>query len=174
MTRSDTDTEEIGRLLTGAAETIRAVRYCWLVAGRADGHATARPMGHLLPDREEDPWTVRFVTDGRSGKVRALRRDGRVSLIFQDDAREAYAVLGGKANLQAEAAEVARRWKAHYGAYFPTETDRANALFVEVRIDCLELWIRGVTAEPFGMRTTRLERDAAGRWHLAPELRAAA
>ena len=40
------------------------------------------------------------------------------------------------------------------------EMDRANAIFVEVRIDSLELWIRGVTPEPFGLKTTRLERAA--------------
>ena len=174
MSGTSATTVDVGRLLAGAAEAIRSVRYCWLIVGRADGHVTARPMGHLLHDPDEDDWTVRFVTDGRSSKARDLRRDGRVSLVFQDDGREAYAVLGGKANLQAETAAVRRRWKPHYDAYFPTETDRANALFVEVRVDCLDLWIRGVTAEPFGLRTTRLERDAAGCWRLASDLRAAA
>jgi general stress protein 26 len=174
MSGNNTTAVDIGRLLAGASETIRKVSYCWLVADRGDGHATARPMGRLLHDPGEDEWTIRFVTDGRSSKVRDLQRDGRVSLIFQDDRDDAYAALAGKASLRTDAGEVRRRWKPHYDAYFPTDSDRANAIFLEVRIDGLDLWIRGVTPEPFGLKTTRLERDAGGSWRLASDLRAAA
>ena len=31
----------------------------------------------------------------------------------------------------------------------------------------MELWIRGVTPEPFGLQTTVLERDRQGAWHCA-------
>jgi general stress protein 26 len=174
MTGTDATTVDISRLLAGAAETIRKVPYCWLIADKGDGHVMARPMGRLLHDPDEDEWTIRFVTDGRSSKMRALRRNGRVSLVFQDIADDAYAVLMGESILLADAAEVRRRWKRHYDVYFPTDADRANAIFVEVRVDGLELWIRGVTPEPFGLKTTRLERDAGGSWRLAPDLRAAA
>ena len=50
--------------------------------------------------------------------------------------------------------------------YFPTEQDRANAIFVEVDVERMELWIRGVTPEPFGLRATILERDAGRGWRL--------
>jgi hypothetical protein len=30
----------------------------------------------------------------------------------------------------------------------------------------MELWIRGVTPEPFGLRATALERDADGGWRV--------
>jgi hypothetical protein len=40
--------------------------------------------------------------------------------------------------------------------------DCAYAAFVEVAIERLELWIRGVTPEPFGMKTTVVERDGDG------------
>jgi hypothetical protein len=42
---------------------------------------------------------------------------------------------------------------------------RAHALFVEVAIERLELWIRGVTPELFGTMATVLERDHGG-WRL--------
>lgn len=174
MTGTSATAVDVGRLLTGAAGTIRKVPYCWLIAGNDDGRLNARPMGRLLHDPGEDEWTIRFVTDGRSSKVRDLRRDGRVSLVFQDLDRDAYVVLTGTAILQTDADEVRRRWKPHYDAYFPTDLDRANAIFVEVRVDGLDLWIRGVTPEPFGLKTTRLERDAGGSWRLAAELLAAA
>ena len=58
------------------------------------------------------------------------------------------------------------RWKPAYDAYFPTETDRASAIFVEVEVERMELWIRGVTPEPFGLRATVLERDAGVGWRV--------
>lgn len=57
-----------------------------------------------------------------------------------------------------------KRWKDAYEAFFPGESDRANAIFVEVDIDHRELWIRGVSPEPFGLRATMLEQDAGRDW----------
>ena len=77
----------------------------------------------------------------------------------------AFVTLIGKATLHENASETHNRWKAAYNVYFPSEADRANAIFVEVEIERMELWIRGVTPEPFGLRATVLERDAEG-WRL--------
>ncbi len=61
-------------------------------------------------------------------------------------------------------AEIGRRWLRRYEAYFPDGPDRSNAIFLSVDVDRIELWIRGVTPEPFGLNTTTLERDGARRW----------
>jgi hypothetical protein len=42
----------------------------------------------------------------------------------------------------------------------------ANAAFIEVEIKRMELWIGGVTPEPFGLRPTVLERVSGGEWRL--------
>lgn len=157
---------DVGRLLAGAAKTVKSVRYCWLAIADEAGGVAARPMGRLLHDPDEDEWTVRFVTDRRSHKMAGLRRGGPVTLVFQNDSAEAYATLSGKAVLRAEPSEVQRRWKPGYDVYFPGEGGRANALFVEVAVERMALWIRGVTPEPFGLQTTILERDPAGSWRL--------
>jgi general stress protein 26 len=72
--------------------------------------------------------------------------------------------LIGKATLLEDASEDRKRWKSSYDAYFPTDADRTNAVFVEVDVERMELWIRGVTPEPFGLQATVLECDGAGRW----------
>jgi general stress protein 26 len=159
---------EVSRLLAGAAGTVASVRYCWLVTEAEAGGASARPMGRISRSPDENDWTVRFITDGRSRKAREIRRDGRVSLVFQRDAEDAFVTLIGRASLRDDASEVRRRWKEAYNVYFPGETDRANASFVEVAVERMELWIRGVTPEPFGLQVTALERDADGRWRLVP------
>lgn len=162
------DALEVERLLAGAARTVRSVPYCWLATTRETAEVDARPMGRLLHDPGEDAWTIRFVTDGRSRKAADLRRDGTLALVFQHDPSEAWVTLTGKAALHAEPAEVRRRWRAGYDAYFPTELDRANALFVEVEVERMALWIRGVTPEPFGLRPTTLERAPEGGWRVTP------
>jgi general stress protein 26 len=157
-----TEMHDVERLLAGAAKTMASVRFCWLMT--APETASLRPMGRLPAEPGDDAWTVRFVTDRRSRKARDIRRAGRVELIFQDDAADAYVAAAGVAILREEAAEIARRWKRAYDRYFPTEEDRANAAFVEIDIDRMELWIRGVTPEPFGMRATTVVRGAGGAW----------
>lgn len=156
---------EVSALLAGAAKTIQAVRYCWLVTKAADGF-NARPMGRVMPEKSEGGWTIRFVTDGRSRKAHELAGAWEVGLIFQSDPDEAYVALFGKSRLLERADDVARFWKKHYEAYFPTPADRAAAAFIEVDVVRMELWIRGVTPEPFGLHATKLARDGAG-WRLA-------
>ena len=71
-------------------------------AGRQNRRTAAylpRPMGRLLPNPEENDWTIRFVTDGRSGKVGDIRRAGKVGLIFQHDPDDAFVALTGRATL---------------------------------------------------------------------------
>ena len=161
------DRVEVSRLLAGAMKAIASVRYCWLATeAKAGGPNVIRPMGRLPPEPGDKEWTIWFVTDGRSRKASDIRRAGKVALIFQHDADDAFVALTGAAALQESASEVCRRWKDAYNRYFPTEADRAAAAFVEVEAERMELWIRGVTPEPFGLRATTLERDAAGAWRL--------
>jgi general stress protein 26 len=160
------DEGEVGRLLAGAAKTVADVRYCWLLTERETGGANARPMGRLLPEIDENDWTIRFITDGRSRKTSDIRRAGNVGLIFQHDRDDAFIVLNGVATLIESPSLVRQLWTNAYNAYFPSEADRANATFVQVNVARMELWIRGVTQEPFGLRPAVLERHAAGIWRL--------
>ena len=161
------DGVEVSRLLAGAMRAIASVRYCWLATEtEAVGPNAMRPMGRLPPEPGDKEWTIRFVTDGRSRKASDIRRAGKVALIFQHDAEDAFVALTGVATLREDASEVRRRWKDAYNRFFPTEAHRAAAAFIEVEAEWMELWIRGVTPEPFALQTTTVERDAAGAWRL--------
>ena len=131
-------------------------------------------MGGLPRDPNDNDWTVRFITDGRSRKASEIRRSGKGAVIFQHDPDEAYVAVIGAAMLREDASEVRRRWKSAYNPYFPSEEDRANAALVEINAERIELWIRGVTPEPFGLHTTILERGASGDWRLIARGRNAA
>jgi general stress protein 26 len=164
-TKARPDAIDVTRLLAGAAKTMRSARYCWLATTADAGGPQVRPMGRVLNDPSEDEWRIRFLTDGRSRKAADIRRAGKVTILFQHDADLAYVSLIGSASLHEDASETRNRWKPAYDVYFPSEADRANAIFVEVDAQRMELWIRGVTPEPFGLRATVLARDAGG-WGL--------
>ena len=162
------DDVDVSRLLAGASSAIESARYCWLVTAGEDGFPNLRPMGRL-PNRAgggEDSLTVQFLTDGRSRKASDMRRDDRVAIIYQHDADEAFVTLRGRATLRESEAEVRQRWNRAYDALVPAEEDRKHAMFVEVDVERMDLWIRGITPEPFGMRTTTLERHAGRGWRV--------
>ena len=157
------DSVDAGRLLAEAARIVRNQPYCWLATSPEAGGVRVRPMGKI--SFNTDAWTIHFITDGRSRKASDLRRTHNVSVVCGREADDAYIALIGTARLRENPSEVRERWKSAYNTYFPTELDKENAIFIEIGIDSIELWIRGFTPEPFGMRTTRLQRDAGG-WRI--------
>jgi general stress protein 26 len=112
--------------------------------------------------------TQKQVPRSRSRKSLEVRRAHKVGLVFQNDSDEAFASFSGTATLIDESARVTQLWKAAYDAYFPTDVERAAAAFIEVRVEGMRLWIRGVTPEPFGLQPTVLERTTKGQWYLKP------
>jgi general stress protein 26 len=157
---------EVSRHLTAAENLIRSAPDCWLITLSGAGGANARPMGRVLPTSHRNNWKILFLTDGRSRKVSDIRRASAVKLTFRHDSDQAFAALDGLATLINESSDVTRLWKKGYDVHFATVTDRANAAFIEVAVDRMELWIRGVTPEPFGLHPTIVERAAEGGWRL--------
>jgi general stress protein 26 len=156
---------EVSRLLAGAVKAIASVRYCWLVTAGKDGSQNSRPMGMLRHEPVEDAWRLLFLTDRLSPKAADIRRDCRVRIIISHDPDNAFVTLIGKAALHEEEEEIRRRWKP---AYDPIARSGANVAFVEIDITGMDLWIQGITPEPFGYITTTLDRDAGGAWRVAP------
>jgi len=157
------ETDRVDFYLAAAAQVVAHTRYCWLATPDGAGAVSARPMGRLPQDRGDD-WLLRFVTDERSRKVGEIGRKGRVTLIVQRDAEDAFISLAGEAVVRPRASEDPAHWREAYRVYFPGEGGQAHSAFIEVRIDGMQLWMRGVTPEPFGLRPTTLARDAAGTW----------
>jgi general stress protein 26 len=162
------DGADVGRLVDSAARTVAEAGLCWIATMDESGVPRLRPMGRLPPEPGDDAWRLRFITDGRSTKAMDVRRGGRVALSFQREAEAAFVGVAGVARLEEDQAEVRRRWKSGYDQYFPTEADKANAAFLTVDVDRLDLWIKGVTPEPFALKTTTLERDVRG-WRPASD-----
>ena len=166
VTGNKGDAIDVDRLLAEATRTMARVRSCWLVTLSDNGNFSARPMGRLPREEGDAEWTIRFITDRRSHKATQIRCGAKVAVIFQHDAADAYVKASGPTHLHEGTAEVSARWTSAYDVYFPTERDRINASFIEVSVESLELWIRGVTPDPFGSFPTILERRPSAGWQL--------
>jgi len=158
--------DEAARFVAAADALVRNAPDCWLITLSETAGANARPMGRALPTSNLETWKIQLLTDNRSRKVSELRHTPTVKLIFQRGPEQAFAALSGLAKLINEPADVARLWKRRYQVHFATEADRENAAFIEVTVDRMELWIRGVTPEPFGLRPTIVDRTAGDGWCL--------
>lgn len=155
---------EIARLLAGAARVVKRGRHCWLITGSAGGMAV-RPMGTVSVSHGSD-WQVLFLTDRRSRKTSDLRLVQEVDVTFQDEPGESYVALTGGAVLIEDFSVIEHLWRDAYDNYFPSKAERENAIFIEVSVQRMKLWIRGVTPEPFGLQPVILERGHEGSWRL--------
>ncbi len=162
-----TESDDVNRYLAGAAKVVAGAHYCWLSTQSAGEMPTLRPMGILADAFGSPHWLVRFLADGRSRKIKALRQFDRVAITVQNEADEAFVLLLGKALLLGDPADVRKHWRSAFKRYFPAPGESENAVFIEVHATRMELWIRRVTPEPFGVRPMVLERQSNCAWGLA-------
>lgn len=155
----------VERLLAVAKDTMAKARYCWAVTLAEDGQANARPMGRLPSPAGEDPSTVWFLTRRTSRKALEIGRTGRLTVVFQHDADDSYVTLIGRSAVITDRATIRARWQKSWNLFFPGGAEDESATFVRTDAERIELWVRGVTSEPFGVRGAKLVRDASGPWH---------
>ena len=167
MTQTQSALHPFDRLLAGAAKTLASVRYCWLLTDARTGWLSARPMGRLQRDVDKDDWRLLFIADGRSRKARELQLTGHAAVVVQSG-DEAFVTLTGIPTLRADATRARQLLQSSFETYFPSAEDQAHATVIEIDTQCMDLWIRGVTPEPFGLHPVRLGRDAARKWQLIP------
>jgi len=103
---------------------------------------------------------------GGSRKAREIGRTGRLSVVYQHDADDGYVTLIGRGVIVADRALLRARWQPTWNQFFPAGADDETSIFVQLEAERIELWVRGVTAEPFGTRSAILERDPGQPWRL--------
>src|SRR5712671_935021 len=108
---SDTQPQQIERLLAAARETIAEVPFCWVVTAAGDGGANARLVKAQPGGAGEDFWTRWFLTPRIGRKAAEIRATGRVTLAYQHDSGEAYVALAGPAELVDDREEVNGRFR---------------------------------------------------------------
>ena len=156
----------VERLLAAAAATMEKARYCWAMTVAEDGRVNARPMGPQKSPASEDPFGILFLTRRGSRKALEIGRTGRLSVVYQHDADDCYVTLIGRGVIIADRALLRARWQPAWNQFFPAGADDETSIFVQLVADRIELWVRGVTPEPFGTRGAIMERGPGQPWRL--------
>src|SRR5215472_14909748 len=146
------------RFLAAATAAMEKARYCWAMTVAEDGSVNARAMGPQKSPTSEDPFGILFLTRRSSRKALEIGRTGRLSAVYQHDADDSYVTLIGRGVIIADRALLRARWQPAWNQLFPAGADDETAIFVQLEADHIELWVRGVTPEPFGTRGAILER----------------
>jgi general stress protein 26 len=160
--------QQVERLLAAARDTISEVPFCWVITQGDNGEVSARVVKSQPGDVGDDFWTRWFLTPRTGRKSAEIRKSARVTLAYQHVSGNAYVAVAGPAELIDDRDAVDRRFRG--SIYDDPEGKVASILIaVRVRVDHLELHVRGVTAEPWGRGRTLLGRDPDGNWHRCPD-----
>jgi general stress protein 26 len=151
-------------VLGAAQATMQRKRYCLLATAGRDG-VSARVLQPFAPGPGLDVW---LGTSATSRKVTELRANPQATLVYQDDARSACAVLSGTIEIVDGVDARRQRFMSSWYAFWPDGPESADFLLLHFSPEVVEVWdaTRGITPEPFGLRGARLERRA-GEWQEA-------
>jgi general stress protein 26 len=163
------EAHSVDQLLSVARAIVLNVKNCWLVTVAPSGEANARIVAPIAGVPCESEWTAWVLTSAGSRKVDEIKRDDRVTLGYQHDPDGAYVVLAGRASIVDDRPEISKRWNDSWDRVFPVGAADADAVFIKVVADRIELFslASGVAPAPFCKRCAALARDASGGWRAA-------
>ena len=155
---------QVDAVLEAARAAVAANTWCFAITLAADGTPHARL---IQPGPLQEDWSLRFLSDARSRKVRELRRDPRLTLAWQHDAERAYVTLLGRAVVNAEAAAKRAIWRPEMDRFHPGGPQDPNNVIVEFATERLEIYsgARGIAPPPRGFSAATLTRKD-GSWSL--------
>ncbi len=154
--------EHPAAVLAAARATMRRKRYC-LLATRSERGVDARVLEPFAPERDLTVW---LGTTRGSRKHAQLLRDPRATLVYQDDARGACAVLVGRVTVVEDLAERRARFKPFWRAFWPGGPEAPDYVLLRFEPSRVEVWDawRRVTPLPFGQVGAAVVRGPDGVW----------
>lgn len=99
-----------------AVEIIEAAGNCTLISLDSAGHPRARIMNPFPPSKNFELW---FGTNDLSRKVREIKQDNRVTVIYYDKHSAAYASIYGTALIVEDSSSKTNYWKPEWSDFYP-------------------------------------------------------
>lgn len=160
------ESQTVEQILLVAKEITAKVPYCWVVTADQRGGANARVVQPFFSQQDQDGWSVRFLTSGRSRKAAEIASSGRITLGYQYDPEQAYVTLVGAAHIIDDRGYLRDKWRAEWNVFFPKGPSDMDAVIVEVTVERIEMWnlVRKIGAPPNGLQAATLHRDASAGW----------
>lgn len=153
--------EDASQVAQIAMTRVRRARYCLVVTGSGE-QVAARVVEPFKPARDG---TIRFGTDPRSRKVRAIQQSGRCLLVYQDDRRRSCVTVECGATVEEWPASRRPSFRPLWSAFWPDGPQPGEYVVVACRPQAMEVWhgTAVVAPDPFGRRSVRLEK-VDGQW----------
>lgn len=123
-------------VLLAARDIMKAARYTTLVTLGPDGHPQARIVDPFVPEKDLTIW---IATTARSRKVREIRQDRRVTLLYFNPGGLEYVTVVGRAEIVTAAADKARLWKEEWSAFYQDKNRGPDYTLIRVRPSRLEV-----------------------------------
>lgn len=135
---------------------MRRRKFCLVTTVGHDG-VSARVLQPFPPDPDLAVW---FGSSASSRKVAELGTDPRATVVYQDDSAAACVVLVGRIAVVNSLAVRQRRFMPTWYAFWPEGPTSADFVVLHFVPHRLEVWdaTRGITPEPFGLRSACLTR----------------
>lgn len=158
---SPAPTPDRAAILEAARELMVKARYCGLITLAGGGQPQARLVDPFAP---EDDFTVWIATNPVTRKVKEIRDDARVTLLYVDGA-EGYVTVIGKATLVSDPAEKARRWKDDWLPFYKDKNRGDDYLLIRVAPSRVEVvsYAHGVLNDPQTWRPMAVDLPSPGR-----------
>jgi general stress protein 26 len=125
------------QVLKAAREVIAKARYATFVTVDDAGRPQARIVDPAPPEGEV--FHVWFATNVRTRKVAELKADGRSALAWFDRGGMATLTLRGRAEVVADPAEKARRWRKAWAPFYPGGASDPDLVLIRFQPSSLEI-----------------------------------
>ncbi len=125
------------KILRAAREVIARARYATFVTVDAAGLPQARIVDPVAPEGEA--FTVWIATHARTRKVGEVQAEGRAALAWFDRGVMATVTLRGRAELVADPAEKARRWRKAWAPFYPGGASDPDLVLIRFQPTSLEI-----------------------------------
>jgi PPOX class probable F420-dependent enzyme len=168
--RAQTPTVPDRGAIVAAAQTIATkARFCTLVTVGDEGHPQARIVDPFPPEGEMTIW---IATNPVTRKVREVRKDPRVTLVWFDPSGPGYVTLLGTAEVVTDPAETGGRWKDDWAAFYKDKNRGDDYVLLRVSPRRLEVvsYADGIMNDPVTWTPASIEfperpapRGQAGR-----------
>jgi PPOX class probable F420-dependent enzyme len=135
------------QVIAAAKEIMQDARYCTLITIGPDGRPQARIVDPFVPDADLTIW---IATNPLTRKVKEVRRDPRVTLLYFSPATTEYVTVFATAVLDTDARQKAAHWKTEWAALYTDQNRGEDYMLLRVKPSRLEVVSvrRGIVNDP--------------------------
>jgi general stress protein 26 len=145
---SEASTQQTRRSLKKLWKMVSGIEIAMMTTVDPDGSLRSRPMATQAIEADEFLW---FFAAGDSGKVKAIRRNPNVALVYAEPAGNRYVVASGRARVTDNDAKARKLWSEAAQGWFPGGPGDGNLVLIEVDVDEADWWD--------GMESGRIDLD---------------